>query len=926
MKHENKKNKNIIKKIYKSKLFTDLLKYSVLFGIIMGFILYIFVKYRRGFVWRTDGLEQHYITLKYFRELLRNLITTGEWSTFIWNIGNGMDMFGNLAYYSFGDIFSYLSILSPEKYLHLFYYAMVVLRIYFIGISFLFFCKYKKIQKGNIIGALMYTFCGYAIFAGVRHPYFMNALILFPLLMIGIEKIVIENKKIFYTIIITLTTISNFYFAYSLFLIIAIYGTILTIFTYKEKGIKKILKKLMQVLGYSLIGVLMSAFILVPTIYAFLNCPRSGAAEILPYSFSYYKNFLEAIVVPRASYWGCFSVHPIILIILPIFFSYRKNKDNFPLMLFFTCLLVPLLISQVGTIFDGFSYPNNRWSFVIAFLFSYFTADFLNRDIKLEKKDYKKIGIFMTLYLLIMYILRKNISIVLQINLIITLISLLIIVDKEKLESKFKKINLYNICMTGIIVIGIMYTTYYFYDVEDRDYIDEFNGANSVEKMYSTLALETEDFSDAINFIKNKDTDFYKIGKWSSKKLYNVSMVKKYNSINYYYSIVPKKLDELSSDLENSQKVINKEIMEFDFRTKITTLLGNKYYINPKIVPYGYKKIKQYKSGTSIYENQYALPFAVLYTDYIKNADYEELNPVEKETSLLKTVALEGQSSVKYNNEVINKIKNESVKNIEFQIKDTDKLLKNNKITIKKIKQNKITLELNEITNGEIYVMIDNIKYEPYSKQELIELESKNETSLTKLAKIKNKYKWYQKDYSFNIKARMLNRSNVEDSKNPRTTAYYYENSQYLMNLGHFDKTANSITLEFSKIGQYSFDEIKIIAVSMDDYEQDINKLKKSNFKIEDYGNGFLNCKVNAEENGVLQFATMYDKGWKVYVDGNQVDTFEANKYFIGINITEGEHYIEIRYTTPYIKEGIIISIVSICVFISLIIIEKRKN
>ena len=102
--------------IYDS-LFTDLLKYSVLFGIIMGFILYIFLKYRRGFVWRTDGLEQHYITLKYFRELLKNFITTGEFSTFIWNIGNGMDMFGNLAYYSFGDVFSYLSIFSPEKYL-----------------------------------------------------------------------------------------------------------------------------------------------------------------------------------------------------------------------------------------------------------------------------------------------------------------------------------------------------------------------------------------------------------------------------------------------------------------------------------------------------------------------------------------------------------------------------------------------------------------------------------------------------------------------------------------------------------------------------------------------------------------------------------------------------------------------------------------
>jgi len=56
--------------------------------------------------------------------------------------------------------------------------------------------------------------------------------------MIGIEKAILGNKYIFYTIIIALTYIVNFYFAYMISLVIAIYVIILAIHTYKKDGVK----------------------------------------------------------------------------------------------------------------------------------------------------------------------------------------------------------------------------------------------------------------------------------------------------------------------------------------------------------------------------------------------------------------------------------------------------------------------------------------------------------------------------------------------------------------------------------------------------------------------------------------------------------------------------------------------------------------
>ena len=63
------------------------------------FMIYIFAKNNKSFIWQSDGLKQHIITLKYFRTLLIQFIKTGSISIFTWNIGNGLDLFANLAYY-----------------------------------------------------------------------------------------------------------------------------------------------------------------------------------------------------------------------------------------------------------------------------------------------------------------------------------------------------------------------------------------------------------------------------------------------------------------------------------------------------------------------------------------------------------------------------------------------------------------------------------------------------------------------------------------------------------------------------------------------------------------------------------------------------------------------------------------------------------
>lgn len=918
----------------KKNLIKSVCLYSLFFGIIVSFILWIFARYRKGFVCVVDGLSQHFITLNYFKQLLEKLITTGELSTFTWNIGFGMDMFANLAYYIFGDPLSYLCVFVPEKYLHIFYYALIFLRMYLAGLAFIAYCRYKKVKPfATIIGALMYTFCAFILFYGFRHPYFINAMIYFPLLMIGIEKIILENKKIFYIFVIALTCISNFYFAYSMFLIIAIYGIILTIYTYKDEGIKSVIVKLLKTLGCSIIGIMISAIVLIPTAYGFLSSARVSDVGVSPYSMNYYRQLLMYMTTYNGGYGLYIGVHAIIFITLPMFI--KNRKESYPLFLLLIMLSVPILVSKIGSIFCGFSYPNNRWaSVLLVFLFSYMSVMFIDKNQKLDKRDFKCIVVFLLIYLAIIYILRISISLQFEVNMILVVTLLLVFYYKEKISSIFilKKINLYKIILMIIIILGLIFGIYYLYDIEGKNYISQYINFNSVNKRISTVNDEFRDLNKAITFIKEKDKGFYKIGK-TSIDMENVSLIKDYNSISYYYSITPRYYQTLTKDLENAQRSVSIDIKEFDYRTKITTLLGNKYYIaNNENIPYGYEEIDEYQGKSKIYKNNYDLPFAVLYTNYITQKEYQELNAIEKESSLLKTVALEEEAierlDINHNENIMEDIRKNSIKNVEYEIKDKNKILNNNRIKVESTedKKNQIKLKFDKIMNSEIYVYIENLEYEPYTKQEMIQKDLKKNSDKIEKNQMKNKYRWYQKNYKYTVTAKLKDRKVSEYTSDYKTSAYYIENKDFLMNMGYYNEEEGEISLTFEKVGNYTFDSIKIIAVPMNDYAGDIDNLRRSNFEVNEYSDGILKGNVNSKEAGVLQFSTLYSKGWNVYVDGQKVDTFISNNYFLGIYIEEGPHEIYMEYEVPYLNIGIITTIMGLTFFIILCFVEKKKK
>ena len=511
------------------------------------------------------------------------------------------------------------------------------------------------------------------------------------------------------------------------------------------------------------------------------------------------------------------------------------------------------------------------------------------------------IGIFFLIYIGCNIIFEIKIENYTKIQLVIFIILLIIMLFKEKLK------KLYEISIVITLIVGILFSIKYMYDKEGNGYVDEFAVNGKIKEIQERSDdAWMFDYGKAVEYIKQKDNSYYKIMKYQYQYR-NLSLVMDYGSFGMYWSIIPKEYQNLSQEIKNGQYFrTNYGTAEFDYRTRITTLLGAKYYITnfTQRKPYGYQKIENYSGKSSIYENQYSLPFGVLYTNSIAKEEYENLSPLEKEINMLKNTVTEKENSL---------IKVEPntnlVKEIKYEIIDKYNIISQNGITVKNVNTGEIKLKIEKAKQSEIYVNIKGLKFKSVPEEEI------------KIRKQKNK--WYEQDYGYTLIEYYKDTYAFMPVEDYKKTIYYINSDEILLCLGYYDEAEGEITINLAGIGDYTYDDIKIYAVSMKGYEQDIQNLKKSNFEIIEHKNGYLKGKTNPEENGILQFQTMYNKGWEIQVDGKKVKPLKSNKYFLGIEIQKGEHEIELKYHTPYLKEGLILTIIGIAILIRITIKNK---
>lgn len=132
-----------------------------------------------------------------------------------------------------------------------------------------------------------------------------------------------------------------------------------------------------------------------------------------------------------------------------------------------------------------------------------------------------------------------------------------------------------------------------------------------------------------------------------------------------------------------------------------------------------------------------------------------------------------------------------------------------------------------------------------------------------------------------------------------------------------YDNTNDNIRLEFGN----KINGLKAYALDIKKFKEMIQKINQISL-IENNGNS-LSFDINTTENGVLLTKIPYEKGWNIKIDSKEVEYYKVLDSLIGIDISKGQHHIEMYYSTPGINTGIIISLLSITLLITY---ELRKN
>ncbi len=864
--------------------------YSICFTLICLIIYSPFYLNNRSLIWNTDSLIQHYVIFNDYISCIKSFLINGSISTFFWKIGLGADIIQQYSYYIIGDLFAYLGVFFGKSSFEYVFSFLIILRIYVCGISMLYFCSHKKYGNlPSVLAAITYAFSGFVLYASIRHPYFINAAILLPLLLVGIDKLLQENKKAFLTGIVFLTVLSSFYFCYMIVIIGLIYAFFSYIFEREDKSIKDFLITVLKGVFCFIVGAMMASVILLPTVQNYLLMDKSMRNDMrfILYPFNYYKYLVGAFTSGNvAYYWVTIGVGALAVGLVSILL--KRLKDNKVIISSLVVMSIMLVFPFFGSMMNGFSFPSNRWTFGYIFMLSWMIAKVLNDGFNLSKKELQMMLFTFVIYFEIYFLFRiKTFEFLAEFGLAMAIMGGFYYYHK----TSNKKV-IYGLLL--LVCLNFGFNGLYLYSNKGYKYAREFLHYGEVDEIQKSGAGLFANFDKILDDIK-KDEDFYRINTLPLVlKNYNSSIVHDYFSNDAELSLLNGTSNRLSGELNNNSRGVSSAIRNFDERTIVNNVLGVKYYIvNEKAkdkVPYGYSEYLSYDEVT-VYKNDYYLTPFIFYDGYITDKNYNNLTPLEKENSLIQVGNIEDEDVLDDVKVDEKKVDTSAVKKLNCSISITGK---NNHYKYEQ-KDDVISIKCENVKNSEVYLSFKNLDIVNKSSQYNIEAVLNDEHS--------SSYTAFDKKYS----------------------AYYFQYDP-LMNLGYVLDDGINIDLKFTTMGDYVFDDLEVYAVSFNEYAKRISNLNDTKFEIEKFDNGYIRGKIHNDENGILQLATDYSKGWQVYVDGQKVDTFIVNHGFLGIALEKGEHTIEYKYETPLLKWGLILSIFGFIFFAVINLSEKKMK
>ena len=852
----------------------------------------------KSFVWGAgveDGLSQHFSALAYYgealREFFRNLLA-GHPKLVMWDmsLGYGADILSTLNYYAIGDPLNLLYGFVSPKNTETMYDFMILLRMYLAGITFIMYArKMKKRSYGTVIGALVYVFSGFCFRLGLRHPFFINPMIYFPLLCLGIEKIYQRERPYVFIFAVCVSAMSNYYFLYMLTIFAVIYAWIRFYKYTEENKIKNFFLTILKFGMYYILGIAMAAVILLPSVIGFLGNGRYGNGvdwkSLIVYPGKYYLLFIENFI----GYGNMGSntnvgYLPIVgIVVLFTLFSQRMKHKKYRAA--FIASIIALIFPIFGYAFNGFSYANNRWAFALSFIVALLTAEMYPRLFVMSKRQQIGIGAGIIIYTVFCIIVNtsgeeilKNKGIMAACGLIAVFYILLLIFQRLGYDAQKRTVR---VSMAILLLISVGVHGYYRFDPKEYGYTQEFMDQGQA---YRTLKQDNIRMLSKVN-----DPSVYRVHA-EGYRYKNYGLINHLNTISGYYSITAKCVTDTIKGYDTLGMQYADKYKGVDQRLGLLSLAGVKYITvahNSQVakdvssmgdVPYGVEKLNK-KGNITLYKNKYALPFAYAYDSYMTEQQYEQLNGIGKEQAMLAQIILNQHPADKeiQHNEQRNDPDIQTISLPETRISSP-----------KGKKYADITVPVEK--DRETYLYFKNLVYHG----------KKNGDDNFILTGRKG------------TKGILVTQNDVQQKIHIQSTfnPYYFGRKDYIVKINHqASKAKEKVRLNFLSPGEYEFDDISLITVPKKDVLARLKERKKNSMQQIQYEGNHFRGVYHAKKDQILCVTIPYSKGWKATVNGKRAKIYKANGMFMGIVMKKGRQNVKLDYETPGLKIGACISL-----------------
>ena len=929
-------------------------EYTILFIFLALCIFGTYLVTGHTFILSKDALNQHLPLLAKYREALVSFFHHPRLNFWSWQMGLGSDTFQVYSYYTIGDVFSYLALLFPAAKITLAYQVINIIRMYCVGLAFVYFAQHFKFRNSVILmGATTYLVNSFLLYACIAQPFFTTPFIIFPLIVVQIERILQEGSPWPLAGAFTWMLVSNYYLAYVLGIGSFLY-LVLRVGTHYRRTLNYG-KALLKLAFATITSVLLSAVLLVPEIIAVTNSTRTGslfANGLKTYPLYYYLFLPKSLINGGQWYfmfWSALGIVSIGFIALVYIFS-RPRK--YPLLTISLGLaLIMLLIPAVGAFFNGMMSASNRWTLLIYLPLAMAVCILAENIPTLDQKTMAVLSWATGIYLIVLiatFFFDNENDIFMPVIFLIGSLMVIWLIHLNKLAHPYRWLLAITMLNAGVNAIYAAFP-----------YNGDFSSSMLSRGEYQ--AITSNRYGNLDQDLKNNS--FYRVSTISQNKIIDGpnldnDLTSGLHNIDSYYSLQNKYLGQFNTSLQNNQYQANIPIRQADDRTIMNNFFGVKYLFvqsngdNATKIPAGYfldkatDPVINYDEGqpsnpqskdefvptqTMRYKTNYAFPLLYWQDNYISKKDYQSLSPTEKERVLATGVLVDKQ-------EKLRGMKAAKLKTHVYPLKSELVSNRLNKVNPAKLtytdSEETYQLQLPELQSkkmqqklkgSELHIEFSKIKYTPFSMKEQIAYEQAHlkETVLNPGNVINQRYTHYRywryhilngsPDISFKLNVGSKFGTATIEQARQSTLSLFKHVTNSTLNIGYYDgKLPTSLTFQPSKLGTYEL-KYRVVAEKLDNnYYREVKTLQRHRLEDVKFKRNQVQGTIKTTRPGVLTSSIPYSTGWSVKVNGKKATILRTNQAFLGVYLPAGTHHVTFSYELPGIKLGALLSLIGL--------------